>query len=247
MELVAVQGASGEASGLVRQLLDGPDFRSRFGRIASVEAGNACGRRNAVDAGVRVSRGDFISVLGPDDLLRRERVSSLLNKCAESGAELAFSRVQPVDAAQPASREELEHVYSAQDDIDIFPTVGFALLRQDCVLATGNLVFSRRMYDRLNGFCELEASEAWDFALRSATVAEPAFLAEPLFGYRLRGPARFSDERARRETEGDAVRRRYLFLCRNRPVDNPLAPSPAWGPFFESFLRTSSRLSAEGG
>jgi hypothetical protein len=239
MEIVAVQRSSGDAAALLRRLLDAPEVRARVGRIVIVEAGETCDRRTAIDAGVRESRGDFISVVGPDDLLATPRVSRLLQACAGRRAELAFSRVQPLADGQQASNEEVEHVYAVQDDIEVFPTVGFALLRQDCVLATGNLVFSRRLYERLGGFRASEVSEAWDFALRSATTAEPAFVPEPLFTYRLHGRARFVEQQGMRASERDAVVRRYVFLCRNRPVDNPIAPSPAWGSLFESFLQTS--------
>ena len=84
----------------------------------------------------------------------------------------------------------------------------------------------------------LDRCDGWDFVLRCLLLAEPIFVPEPLSSTAWVTRDSRSVGRARpRETE--SVLKNYLFLCRNRPVPNPLAPSPAWGPFFQSFVQTS--------
>jgi hypothetical protein len=59
---------------------------------------------------------------------------------------------------------------------------------------------------------------------------------EPLYWYRLHQGNSFLELQSLAETETDAVLRNYFYLCRNRIATNPLAPSPAWGAFFDSFV-----------
>ncbi|MEO7273352.1 MAG: hypothetical protein ABI211_15245, partial [Vicinamibacterales bacterium] len=79
----------------------------------------------------------------------------------------------------------------------------------------------------------------WDFLLRCLLVTEPVFVAEPLYGLRLRGHEGFLEHQRQVAKEAEAVLRNYFFYSRTRPLANVVAPSPAWGPFFSSFVQAS--------
>jgi glycosyltransferase involved in cell wall biosynthesis len=241
VEVIAVgHAARHPAANVIRGFLDRKDVRQRLRRIAYIEESGELDVSFAIQRGLQEAHGDYVNVLEPVDAFATSRFSRLLSACAESGSELAFARVEPcadTPSAPVLSLAEAGYVYSIQDDIEFFPTVGYALLRSQCALSTGNLFFSRRLATRVGGFGEHDSLSGWDFVLRCLLVVEPMFVPEPLYYYRLRGPENLSQRTARQGSEMESIVKNYLFLCRNRPVANPFAPSPAWGPFFDSFLQ----------
>ena len=162
----------------------------------------------------------------------------MLRASVDGQAELLFSRVEVLADATMVSPRAGADIYSVQDEIELFPTVGYALLRGQCAICTGNLFFSRRLAGEVSGFGHDGQLEGWDFALRCLSFTEPVFVPEPLYRHRLRAggsPERNPGSARDRES----VLKNYLFQCRTRPVLNPLAPSPAWDPFFASFIAVS--------
>jgi glycosyltransferase involved in cell wall biosynthesis len=230
------------AGSAIRAYLEQEDVRRRFRRtIFLEESGHAGGASRAINRGLHESQGGYINILGEDDIFARQRFSRLLRACFDGGTEFAFSRVEPrADVAAPSSAwsGEADSIYSVQDDIEFFPTVGYALLKGQCAVSTGNLFFSRRLADAVDGWGVADRSDGWDFALRCLLLVEPVFVPEPLCLYRL-GRASVVQRQSREARETESVLKDYLFLCRNRPVANPLAPSPAWGPFFDAFIEAS--------
>jgi O-antigen biosynthesis protein len=242
LEVIVVDdGTQHPAAGAIRGVLEREDVRQRFRRTLHVEERGCRRVSEAINRGLRESRGDYVNVLEPGDAFATRRLSRLLRACAESGAELAFARIEPrADTlAAPRSSLEAESIYCVQDDIEFFPTVGYALLKSHCTVAAGNLFFSRRLAEHVDGFGDQDYFYGWDFALRSLLVAEPMFVPEPLLVHRLHGAANVPERQKRTASEIESILKNYLFLCRNRRVLNPLAPSPAWGPFFESFVQAS--------
>jgi len=213
--------------------------RQRFRRIEFVEVPAEASVPQAINRGLQECRGDYINVLEAGDAFAARRFSHLLTICADTGAELAFSRVELLgDTPESCSGEGLA-LYSVQDDIEFFPTVGYALLSSQCAVSIGNLFFSRRLPGRVGGFREHDSGRGWDFALRCVLATEPVFVPEPLYFRRLHGRGNLAERGAQPAGETESVLKNYLFLCRNRRVENPFAPSPAWGPFFDAFVDAS--------
>ena len=239
VEIIVVDdGSRSAARDVTRGFLRRANVAARFSRIVFVEESSVSNASRAINRGLRECRGDYINILEAGDALAVSRFSHLLRACAESGAELAFSRVEILSDTSARWSTEAASLYSVQDDIEFLPTVGYALLRSQCALATANLFFSRRLAAHVGGFGEHEIGYGWDFALRCVLVTEPLFVPEPLYYYRLRGGENLPGTAAS-ASDSESILKNYLFLCRNRPVENPVAPSPAWGPFFASFVEAS--------
>ena len=240
VEIIVVDdGSHSRSRSAARGFLEREHVRARFRRIVFVDESHALSASRAINRGLQECRGDYVSILEAGDAFAANRFSRLLNACADSGAELAFSRVEIVSDTTARWSGEAASLYSVQDDIEFLPTVGYALLRSQCALSTANLFFSRRLAERVGGFGDHHVFYGWDFALRCVLVTEPMFVPEPLYYYRLRGPENLPERRTQPSSETESILKNYLFLCRNRPVENPLAPSPAWGPFFDSFVEAS--------
>jgi hypothetical protein len=120
------------------------------------------------------------------------------------------------------------------DRIGCADTTGFAFLSGNVAISTGTLVFERSLFDALGGFRELRYNHDWDFALRATRVAEPVFVDEPLYRYRIHGANTILEAFEQRKREADAMLRAfYADAAVARDTANPFAPLPAvWGDLF---------------
>ena len=240
VELVVIDdGSQDRTSAVIENFCSRASVRKRFTRTVFIDNDNNGGAHHAINRGLHESRGDYINILNSDDLLSPNRLSRLLETCAKNGAEFAFSSVELLGDDSASSSDEMQSLYRIQDSIHLFPTVGYALLRNQCALSTGNFFFSRLVFEQVGEFCGLRYCHDWDFVLRAVLITEPVFVPEPLYVYRLHPGNSFRQLQALAERETETVLRNYFLLCRTRPVANPLAPSPAWGPFFDSFVEES--------
>jgi glycosyltransferase involved in cell wall biosynthesis len=241
VELTVIDdGSDDRTSDLVSGYASQERVRSRFRRVEIVEQETTIGSPAAFNRGVNESRGSYVNVLPGDERLTPGRLSTLLGTCIDRRAALAFARVEPCPDGPSLSAATRQHLYGVQDSVPFYPTVGYALLSSACVLSGGNLFFTRELFDRLGGFWDLPLCYDWDFALRSVLLAEPVFVPQPLYQCRVSHWDVRDDERTKRlEDETSRMLKNYLLLCRTRPVDNSVAPSPAWGPFFDGFIRAS--------
>jgi glycosyltransferase involved in cell wall biosynthesis len=243
IEIVVVDdGPEQRASSAIRGYLERDDVRSRFRRIVFVEQSVSIGRSGAINRGLEAAQGDYVNILEAEGAFARARFSRLLSACADHDARLAFSRVEAdIDSALASSSASVEadFLYSMQDDIEIFPTVGYALLRSFCAVSTSNLLFRRELAESIGGFGPFEYLAGWDFALRCLLLSEPIFVPEPLYLHRVDGHEAGAPQRQLEAIEKETALKNYLFSCRNRQVGNLIAPSPSWGPFFDSFISES--------
>jgi len=240
VELIVVDDNSpDDTPHLIRDYLKRGDVKDRFRRIVFLENEGNLGAHQTINRGINESRGAYINILNSDDMFAPARLSTLLGACQERMAEFAFSRVDVLVDGDPELATEADYLGSIQDGIDFFPTVGYALLRNQCALTSGNFFFARRVCERVGDFSDLKYCHDWDFILRSLLVTEPIYVPQTLYFYRIHPGNSFLRLQSVAESETETVLRRYFFLCRNRPVTNPLAPSPAWDPFFTSFVHQS--------
>ena len=223
IEIVVIESGLGDQRAqMARGYLGQERVRSRVRRAAFVAAEADTDLPAALNRAVLESHGEYIGLLNGDERFAAGRLTALLGACVSNGAQIAFSRVEPVAGETAPSAAELEHLYSVQDNIEFFPTVGYALLRQPCMLSTGNLFFRRSLVDRVGGFAALPHAYAWDFALRCLLMTEPLFVATPLDFYPRARPRRVPGAAG---TAGDRGR-----ACGARlpvPVPEPAGRQPA--------------------
>ena len=55
-------------------------------------------------------------------------------------------------------------------------TVGFSFLGGNAAISSGNLFFSRTLFERIGPFVSLRYNHDWEFALRAVRAAEPKFV-----------------------------------------------------------------------
>jgi hypothetical protein len=80
---------------------------------------------------------------------------------------------------EPWLLEHPERSFRAGDDLRA------ALLTENFLATTSNLVFRRSHFEQLGGFRPLRYAHDWDFELRLARLGELALIPEPLLKYRI--------------------------------------------------------------
>jgi len=149
-------------------------------RVVLHEQENA-GAHAAIMRGLSLASGPCLTVLNSDDYYlpgRLERVHALAE---EREHYLIFTGVSFVDdGSQPLADDNayLSWYQKMLVESTESPTLGFALLRNNLSVTSGNLVFSRDLYDAVGGFRDLDFCHDWDFVMRAVRWVEPDFIEE---------------------------------------------------------------------
>jgi glycosyltransferase involved in cell wall biosynthesis len=189
------------------------------------------GADTTINCGVRASKGRFVTILNSDDMFIATRLERMLSALTSSNGSLAFSKVAGIDEAGalllPATLPKVLQGAFEQADRSraIDPAFGFGFLRGNLAISTGNILFSRELYDRLDGFRSLKYVHDWDFILRALVITEPIYVEEELYLYRLHGSNSFSQLADVAEIETEVVLSTFRRLLRQGPVLNRLAPT----------------------
>ncbi|QBZ83713.1 Putative glycosyltransferase EpsH [Hydrogenovibrio crunogenus] len=123
------------------------------------------------------SSGEYIAVLASDDYWDSNKIEKQV-ACLSTLDTSEFCYTQAVEFDSESGRE-----------LRVFPKklmVGNVLnkifVRQH--VPAGSIMFSRKLFDKLNGFDERLKEEDWDFVIRAAAETEFSAIKEPLFFYR---------------------------------------------------------------
>jgi len=188
------------------------------------------GAHEALNDGIAQARGSFLKFLNSDDMLAPSRVSRMVDAVAGNGAAWGFSGIAVVDTDDrplprtPGSRADA--LLRAIEDLEREATIGLALVAANVAVSSGNLFVERALAQAVGGFGTYRYNHDWDFCLRAIERAEPVFVPDPLYVYRLHGANTIveSAERARRESHEPVA----AYLARatsGAAFDNPRAPS----------------------
>ena len=234
LELVVIDDASRDDSvAVVERLFDDRDFAVRFEhRLRLVVHETNRGAHAAINRGLREATGDFLAILNSDDVYAPERLSVMLGALQEGGAQLAMSRVACIGAGadcESGARESFR-LRRHQDGVERHPSIGFASMASNVAISSGNLFFSRSLFEAVGGFDDLRYCHDWGFLLRSVLVTEPVLVQRALYRYRLHDTNSYRSLDSVAEAETEHVLRRFFETMRLEPPANPLAPSPQYWP-----------------
>lgn len=240
LEVIVVDDASQDGSrDVADRVLAGPGFRARFeGRTRLLVHESNVGAHAAINSGLAVATGAFLTILNADDTYAPDRVSALLAALRASDADLVFSRVAFCGTADaPPAEADRFRLRRHQDGIPRHPSLGFACLCSNVALTTGNLFFSRALWERVGPFAPLRYCHDWDWLLRAVAIREPIYTSQPLYRYRLHGGNSYLGLAEVAEAETAAVLGGYFRSVRDGALRNPLAPSPErWPGVFEHVM-----------
>ena len=191
-----------------------------------------------INEGVDSTDAPFVNVLNSDDVFDRERIETMVDAVAGTGAQWGFSRVTFIDedgADVDLLRNHRAYTLTCLvDGMPLEETVGFAVVKNNVALTSGNLFFARALFDAVDGFRDFRYTHDWDFALRALANAEPVFVPESTYRYRLHASNTITESSDAPRL--DAYRMTADFLHRALSPEapaSPVAPCLAnWGQRF---------------
>lgn len=200
------------------------------------------GAHAAIALGLSKASGDVLTILNSDDAYAPDRFRVIHDALPPEGDFVAFTGVDFMDdtGARLAEADPVRTWYrDVLGQAGACPTVGFALLRANIAVTSGNLVFSRGLYETVGPFAAYRMCHDWDFLIRCMVHAEPIFVPGAHLHYRTHPTNTLKSTGDLMYGEGSAALRTYLSLIAQGPAANRLAPTPEnWPVYFRFFTAT---------
>ncbi|MRG53981.1 glycosyltransferase [Phyllobacterium sp. SYP-B3895] len=236
VELIIIDDGSSDGSEeLIRESIS-----ENCGRHIVFEAQRNAGAHQAIMRGLSLAKGNLLTILNSDDFYELNRLERMLHNFSPVENYIAFSRVRLVDdrSCPLSNNAPLQLWYDqALRDAARCPTVGYALLRNNISVTSGNLLFTRALYDRVGGFRHFKMCHDWDFLMRATHYVEPIYIQEPLMAYRYHETNTLRSTAHLVEQEGAAALNDFVKLGLSETAPNHLAPGWAhWPAYFDLFI-----------
>ncbi len=127
------------------------------------------GAHQALNRGIALAKGRYISILNSDDLYHPERLSILFEHCEAQLCGLAFTRLTPIDA-DGAEILNPEHPWCQlyAKSMRLFQDRGAreALVTGNFAVTTSNFFTNTELIKKLGGFRKKRYNHDWDFMAR---------------------------------------------------------------------------------
>lgn len=210
LELIIVDDGSTDTTGTIAQSYSDPRIRYYFQENQDAF--------NALNRGMGLSRGRFISIINSDDVYTLNRIERLMDIQRETSAACIFSDVIPIDD----KGEELSHTQSPWrswhegnreyyfETKDLYN--GF--LHGNYMVTTSNLFLSKELADAVGGFCALRYLHDYDYIFRILLAAEENTVYlhnEKLLYYRIHGGNTLSEAAIVGREQDKKIIRQYLL------------------------------------
>lgn len=150
------------------------------------------GAHHAINQGMAVAKGRYISILNSDDVYHPERLQTLLSHCEVNCSGLAFTPLLPIDAAgQPILSKDHAwcRLYANLSREYAQHGARRALMTGNFVVTTSNFFFRADLLQQLGGFHKQRYNHDWEFMARLIQQGHDIVCvgAQPLLSYRLHG------------------------------------------------------------
>ena len=203
-------------------------------RIKVLQQSNA-GSAVAIDRGVQLASGDYITLINSDDIFEPARVAWMFRAMKRANAELSFTGVTLINDADVEyghDNQVAETIRSKLAAIKDYPHLLYALLDTNVTISTGNLMFTRRLYLEIGGFRDLRLCHDWDFVLQSVCLTQVIWLEEPLYRYRIHHANTFSTLQENASEEVQQTLTKFFSTVNKQP--HPVITSDP--KYFEWFV-----------
>ncbi len=172
------------------------------------------GAHATLNEAIGLSTGAYINPLNSDDAFMPTRIEAMLAASKHHSKALAFSSVHWIDAQSeaidPFADARVYALLCKQSGIAFHETVGSAFLLHNLATTTGNLFFTRELFNALNGFRDFRYNHDWDFCLRALWLTEPVHVDQPLYRYRFHGRNTISESADKTRAEAISLVSEYL-------------------------------------
>lgn len=162
-------------------------------RIQLIKQKNA-GAHNAINKGLALAKGDFISILNSDDQYHRDRLKTTIEYLESEQCDFASTWITLIDdngntLGTKKAWENLEPWPFKEDQLTYRGSQDYLknLIMSNFISTTGNMVFRRSVVDAGIKMRSLRFVHDWDFAIKVAERFACISVDTPLYYYRIHG------------------------------------------------------------
>lgn len=228
IEMIIIDdGSKDNSRSVIEKLIQKWQSENSSGRKITFISQPNQGAHNTINRGLSLAKGEFLTILNSDDYYALHRIEKIINELQKQHAEWGFTGVHAVD--QNGNDLPLDHYWKVWYERNVWNsclqlTIGFQLLIDNMAVSTGNLFFSRYLYEKVGAFKDLKLAHDLDFALRAVLVSEPIFLHDKLYYYRMHDSNTLHTVNHLVEIERKAIYQDYLLSISEKPPLNKMAP-----------------------
>lgn len=186
------------------------------------------GAHNAINNGLALATGDFLTILNSDDYYAPERLAVCVAELSQRKAECAFTLVTHINqrGEELAANDPARGWYSRSLAAETTAvSISYMLLMSNIAVSSGNIVFSRRLWEKSAGFRPYKLAHDWDFLMQGIPFNEPIFIKQPLYYYRIHEGNASHEVNQFLAEESKAIYRDYFVRIAKQKPENPYAPS----------------------
>lgn len=143
---------------------------------------------DALNKGLERASGEYLTFLNPEDYYHAERIEKLTQKAQQFDIHFIFTRVTGVDVHHQTVM--FEHPWMLWYQNEMFniihaQTIEHKFLTENIAVCSGNLFFSRKLFETTGHFKNFKTNYCQDFILRAMQNFEMNFINEELYYFRL--------------------------------------------------------------
>ncbi|MGO0999899.1 glycoside hydrolase family 99-like domain-containing protein [Lysobacter sp. CA196] len=176
---------------------------------------------NVINFGIANSSGEYIAIINSDDAWPANRLATLISAMEKEKSGLAFGRVTVIDQDGGELSEDhpvAAEVYRRQEEcFESSDPLMVHLLKYNVCVTTGNLVFTRALFNKLGGFSQLRLCHDWDFVLRASFHTPLLMVDLPGYFYRMHTSNTFSASTHLSEPETETLLKGFFKEFRRHP------------------------------
>ena len=201
IELIIIDDCSTDGTvSVIDKIMNDDEFIGRFNAVKFIKHTENMGAEHSINEGIKMSTGKFIAIINTDDLYENNRLTDMVNAVSGRNSGFAFSAYHTINDDGDSYdhedfdsiREILGQISSAKDSAERAEIFNTAILNLNLALSTGNMFFTRELYDNLDGFNNYAYVHDWDFLLRATMVCQPIYVDTTRYLYRIHSANTFT-------------------------------------------------------
>lgn len=226
-ELIIIDDVSKDNTpNIIEELIKDKSIIESFpGGIKFIKHKKNTGAYESINEGIGNASGKYITIINTDDLFEKNRLEELIKCLNENYTEIVFSKVETIDERDAKLlNDESDYYEFLQKKIDMYPFINFALLTDNVAISTGNMLFTKNLFEKVGTFKEYQYIHDWDFILRASLICEPAYTEKTSYLYRLHDTNSFKELQKDTELCGRESLKVLLNFCKkiqNKRYINP--------------------------